>query len=174
MPMSQDRVIAILRASDDVWSKLKELRNTIMTMDTRVSPEELTRAFEHLWQSAAYYCAPSAETAETIQGELGHFSRVFHKNARDAARLRAQRAALHGESIRPGDKEWLRAKRQSKKNRSADQVIFTGDDDTPAGLPPIAAGLPAGIRAEIDALIDSGALDDDDGKPTFVSPKAPE
>lgn len=174
MAISQDRVIAILRASEDCWSKLKELRHDVMTIDTRGSPEELTKAFERLWQSAAYYCAPSAETAETIQGELGHFSRVFHKNARDAARLRTQRAALRGESVRPGDKEWLRAKRQSKRNKSADQVIFTGDDDTPAGLPPIAAGLPSSIRAELDALIDSGALDDDDGRPEFISPKAPE
>lgn len=174
MPMSQDRVIAILRASDDVWNKLKELRNEVMTLDTRGTIEEQRRTFERLWQSAAYYCAPSAETAETIQGELGHFSRVFHKNARDAARLRAQRATARGESVRPGDKEWLRAKRQGKRNRSADQVVFTGDDEAPAGLPPIAANLPAGIRAELDALIDSGALDDDDGRPEFISPRAPE
>jgi hypothetical protein len=87
MPITQQRMIALVRAADSLASKLETLRGAVgkvmLAQDTESALANLA--------VVAPFCAPTTSDLETIISERVHFKHCEHRNNRSRARMRAAR-----------------------------------------------------------------------------------
>lgn len=166
MPISQDRLVAVLEASREVLGKLKALRHAAMELSTRADDATLRRAAERLWEYASGPCAPTIECVETISQELGHFNHArLHKNRRDAALRRTKRGMAH-----PGDSEYATHAPRARRS-PIDTLDFA--DTGPERADPFAPQFTPDQRAALDETAER-LLHPKPKPPELRSPRAPD
>jgi hypothetical protein len=170
MPISQDRMLAVLAAAADYAQGLAQARELVRVELTRaqsgqISPLEALEHLEILVTPAGLLNSPLG-SAQVLAVEQEHFRKSAGRNAREAARLRRVRGN------QPGPKVLAAAASQAGKGiltvnsgpRGAEPLTSSWHSDLDAEIEALAAGLPEALGGSAPAgAAPAGLLDAEDG-----------